>query len=62
MKGEQDTITEYFRCECGHQWQREMESGLVTFVCPTCRREYLTNLGLVYAHLAVMSPRRNERE
>jgi len=62
MEGEQDTITEHFRCECGHQWLREMENGLVAIVCPTCRREHLTNLGLVYAHFAVMSPRRNERE
>jgi len=40
-----DDITEHFRCECGHEWQRQMEDGLVAIGCPVCRCQHLTSLG-----------------
>ena len=44
MKDE-DEPQEHFRCECGHQWQREMYAGLVQVGCPACGQEHLTKLG-----------------
>jgi hypothetical protein len=44
MKDE-DELRERFRCECGHQWQREMYAGLVQVGCPACGHEHLTKLG-----------------
>jgi hypothetical protein len=38
-------VTEHFRCDCGHEWQREMEDGLIAVGCPGCKRQHLTNLG-----------------
>jgi hypothetical protein len=41
------TIKEHFKCQCGHQWQREMdlEEGLVQVGCPICERGNMTMFG-----------------
>jgi hypothetical protein len=43
-----EVTTAHFRCECGHQWQREMYDGLVQVRCPNCGRSHLTTLGRVF--------------
>jgi hypothetical protein len=44
-------VIEHFKCECGHQWQREMYDGLVAVGCPACKAEHLTTLGRMFLPL-----------
>jgi hypothetical protein len=46
------TTTEHFRCECGHQWSREIYDGLIVVCCPVCSREHMTSLGRFMAPIA----------
>jgi hypothetical protein len=54
-------ITEHFRCECGHEWSREMHDGLVEIGCPKCGREHLTTLGRFFAPLVDRAKGANHR-
>jgi hypothetical protein len=57
IEADNAVINEHFRCDCGHEWSRELDDGLIAIGCPVCGKQHMTSVGRLWA-VVVSEPRK----